>query len=100
MTVRSNKLSAGATKLAREFQWEQRCYTRFYYRPGIARKRKTISSSAQMLPIAAIAGSPPLPPLLKPPAPKANRSEERRVGKECRCRGWPEHAKQRTYDQG
>src|SRR5690625_7375030 len=35
-------------------------------------------------------GSPP------PPIGRAQRSEERRVGKECRARWWPDHKEKRT----
>src|ERR1700720_430821 len=46
---------------------------KFFCRSGVARERKTISSSARTFPIAAIAGSPPSPPSPKPPAPKARK---------------------------
>src|SRR5207247_10868984 len=33
------------------------------------------------------------------PSTMDTRSEERRVGKECRCRGWPDHEKKKKRDR-
>src|SRR5438552_17229862 len=67
----------------------QTCALPIWFRPLIKRSRP-----APRAPV--LAPRFEGPPLAAPPSARAPRSEERRVGKECRCWGWAWHIKKRS----